>query len=114
MGVPVNSGAIWLAFSLLYRMAKHPHDLVARDLDQATAAKGLDEGGCLVDQRAQVGRLDLPAPGQLADQQLRTSGGHHSVAVQALSCPLLPPPRAALVAPARVRWDVEQARRCGL
>jgi hypothetical protein len=43
-------------------VTKHPHDLVTRDLDQAcpersrriAAAKGLDAGGCLVDQRAQA------------------------------------------------------------
>ena len=35
-----------------------------------------------------VGRLDLPALDQLADQRLRTGDGHHCLAVQAPSCPL--------------------------
>jgi len=58
-------------------MAKHPHDLLTQHLARAcpkrrgiTAAKGLDEGGYLIDQRAQVGRLDVPALGELADQEM--------------------------------------------
>ncbi len=53
-----------------FSVAKYPDDLVAGNLDQVAAAKGLHQAGSLVHQGAQVGRLDLPALGQLADDEL--------------------------------------------
>ena len=67
-------------------VAEHPHDLLAGDLDQVAAAKGLDQRRCLVDQRAQVGRLDLPTLGQLAYQELGVGVDEKAVSRWGLAC----------------------------
>ena len=51
-------------------MAEHADNLVAGDLDEVTAAEGLQERRCLVHHGAQVGRFDLPALAQLPDQEV--------------------------------------------
>ena len=51
-------------------VAEHAHDLLARDLDQVTAAKGPDQRRGLVHQWTEVGCFHLPALGTLADYEL--------------------------------------------
>ena len=52
-------------------VAQHADDLVARDFEQVAAAECLHQPLRLVDQRTQVGGLDLPALGHLPDHELR-------------------------------------------
>jgi len=65
-------------------VAQDAHDLVAWDLDQVAAAEGLDQAGRLVDQGPQVGGLDPPALGQLADQELGVGVDQEAVFRRAL------------------------------
>ncbi len=69
-------------------VAKHPDDFGTGNLDQVTATKGSYQARYLVHQRAQVGCLDLPLLGQLADQE-RVGVDEKAVAQWVLVCCML-------------------------
>lgn len=76
-------------------MTEHRHNLVARNLDQAcpersrriTEAKDLQERRRLVHNRSQIGGVDLPALGQLADHELGVGVNEGAVHGWELACP---------------------------